>query len=581
MRSNGPLQPLVCSRRLLSVVGALMLLPTPACALGGNVREPWSGSRIVRMVKAGRPVFVVGARIRGPIRLPRLVRAPLVLRNSRIDGSLNGATSEFTNIVDLSGDHVRGAIDLSEARFDGPFVFRHTTTKTAARFEFARFTELAIFDGATFKGRTSFADAAFNGPARFDSATFAAPARFSSVSFAHPVDLEAATFAKLVSFAGAEFQSDADFIGAHFLHMSRFDGARFFGAAEFANAQFGPQQPKPGRPVLCANGNYVWATFCNTRFNQEANFVVARFRGVSFSGAHADGALDFSAAQFHGSRACASGSVTPSSTGEADFSTTTFLARATFANAEFDCLANFDQARIDELDLNEAQQLETLWFPRQRNSETPAQLGRIGVLRLGVGDVRKIQVPISTDPPARRHELEGVLQLVEDGARTAGDLKTANEARVRRLSLVRESKPFLPRLFDWAIWWGLLGYLVRPSHPALAIALVSFLGLATRVIAADRTQVSDYRLRRAAGGHRIATMAHFDLSTLGQRMSANAKQLWSAFQDLLNVLFGLRPPAGGGARLLEYLVFKFLFVVLAINIGDVSPAFRTLVEGVF
>jgi uncharacterized protein YjbI with pentapeptide repeats len=554
------------------VVLSLFLLAPARPAFGGDSRRLVSGAHLAKLAQAGRPVFVVHARIQGRVRLPRIVRAPLVIRNSHFAGAFDAADAEFQGMVDLSGDRFGKSADFAGARFDAPFVFRHVTA-AHARFDFGRFTDVSLFTGAVFNGSTSFAAAEFSGPARFIGATFNGPSFFSSSSFLRRVDFEAASFKRAVSFALAEFESHADFTAAQLVGTSRFDGVRFSRAPDFKGTQFGPDQPRSGRPVLCANGNYVWTTFCNARLEQGADFVGASFRGVSFSGASAVGSLDFTAAQFRGSPDCVAGTPEASATGIADFSTTTFVGQLSFTNADFDCLANFDQARIDDLDLSGAT-LQRLWFPRQGNPSPTQQLGHIGALHLSVRDVSKIEAPPSSGARARRRELEGVLQLVENGARAGDDLSTANEARVRRLSLVRASRPPPMRLLDWAVWWGLLGYLVRPWHQAIVIAIVLFAGLTARLLAVNLGQVSA-AAAPGAGGIRSSSRR------LGHRFRIDSRRLRPAFNDLLGVLFRLRPPTEGGWRLFEYLLLKFLIVVLAINVGNVWPAFRTLVEGVF
>jgi uncharacterized protein YjbI with pentapeptide repeats len=557
----------------------------PSLAYGRVRLHAVDASQLVRMLTVGQPVFVVGAQIRGPLRLPSVVRAPLLLRDSRILGPLDGADSDFTGIVDLSGSQFLGRVKLSRARFNGPFVFRAATTAKGRRalFNLASFSESAIFSDARIRGPVSFADAAFEGPSRFDRGTFSGATNFAFTSFNGSVNFRAATFAKSVWFSGAEFGSDADFTGARLEGSARFDSAFFSQSASFVGTRFGPQlDPRGGWRSDCANGVFVWTTFCHTHFNDGANFTKAAFLGVSFSGAAAANDLDFAAAQFlaPGTGKCTSAATQPGMTGEADFSTTRFLRKVTFSGAEFDCLANFDQARVEEVDLNDAH-LQKLWLPQRHDPSTAQQLGGVRVLRLKVDDVAKVQIAPSETANVRRRELEGVLQLVEDGARAAGDLKTANEARVRRLSLIRDSRPFLLKLLDWVAWWGLLGYLVRPSHQVVAIVVTLLVGVMIRVAAASLRPQLAGNPGRASQGCALGRVRFQPPATSVRRIRSGLQLLWACVQDMLGVLFRLRPPAEGGARSFEYLFLKFLIVVLAINIGGVWPAFRDVVEGIF
>jgi uncharacterized protein YjbI with pentapeptide repeats len=456
-------------------------------------------------------------------------------------------SAKFDNLVDFSGSEFREDLNLSGARFERSFIFNNATTVANHRTDFqsSLFAESADFGSTTFGGNVSFEGAAFNHSANFAQASFTREAWFRAV----------------------EFRSAVDFSGAQ-LWLARFDHARFAHEADFISTRFGPDPLQRGTTHLCSNGVPVWTTFCGTRFDAGAIFLGALFHGVTFSLARAVGDLDFAAAHFLGDETC--------STGRADFSTTQLLGRVTFRGAQFNCVANFDQAFVHTLDLTGAN-LRTLWLPKQSEVPRPGELGSIGTLHLEVDDIHKVEAANQLESRSARIR---TLELVEVSARAAGDLDTANDARIKRLSLIRDSRSLIPRALDWVFWWGLLGYLVQPVHQALAIALALLVAVILRI--AFRSPPGVYSAanqgstRPAVGGKRHAGVF---LRELPPRVRNWLGCLWRHIEDTLGVVFRLRPPEAGGP-LVEYLVFKFLIVVLIVNIGNVWPPFRELLEGV-
>jgi uncharacterized protein YjbI with pentapeptide repeats len=478
---------------------------------------------------------------------------------------VSGAGTEFENLVDLSGSRFEGGVDLSNARFDRSFLFSDATAASRRLLSFQRsqFSESAIFRRTMFQEPVSFEEAAF------DNAT----------------DFEEATFSRWVSFVASEFRADVDFSGARLLGLALFSNARFSREADFISSMFGPfGAPHRGRAFPCANGASVWTTFCRSNFDAGASFLGARFQGVTFALARADGDLNFQAAQFAGDQRCSIDHADLLTT-PADFSTTRFLGEATFRGAQFDCLANFDQAYVHVLDLKGAD-LQELWLglPAQSEHPNPGNLGWIGVLHLAVEDVDHIRIQDATSSEIRLAR-EHALELVEAAARAANDLGTANDARVRRLSLIRDSKPLVPRLFDWVVWWGLLGYLVQPVHQAIAIALAFLVAVVMRAsisaparsgsVGNPANDATAYGAGGAGSKHQATRRITFHTRAISHRLS----HVWHSIEETLGVVFRLRPPEGG-ARL-EYFLFKFLIVVLIVNVGNVWPPFRELLEGVF
>jgi pentapeptide repeat protein len=149
----------------------------------------------MRRLQSGKAVAEIGKSIRGRLRFPRSVTAPVVMRGDTFAEPVSGAGAQFGSLVDLSGSSFRRGFDFSSARFSGPFLMagdpqgvRATTGKNGlARFALSRFGDSAIFNNATFKGPVDFSNAEFDSGAGFTRAVFSRPAQFAFVSFRGPL----------------------------------------------------------------------------------------------------------------------------------------------------------------------------------------------------------------------------------------------------------------------------------------------------------------------------------------------------------------------------------------------------------
>ncbi|MEX2646894.1 MAG: pentapeptide repeat-containing protein [Gaiellaceae bacterium] len=449
---------------------------------------------LVAALAAGRPVVLTGVEVRGALRLPPALDVPLVLRRSRLLGGIQGAHRSFSHVVDLSESEIRGRLDLAGARFGAPVTFARAQLG-AADLALAVFDEAARFDGARFEGAADFSGAEFHG----------------SGSFA------GAIFGDGVSFASAEFGSFADFSTVEVAGAGRFAGARFVERVDFAAASFDGSGADPS------------LDFHRASFEDGATFFLADVAGPArFSRATSSGDLSFQDVRLRG---------------DVDFSTVRFLGPVSFSDALVEGSVSFDQADVAELDLQGAR-FERLRLPFGRESG-----GRIRSLRLDLDDAALVDGPGDDDRPAQ----EAALALLERGARAADDLETANDARVRRLTIARERKGPLGRSLDLSFNYGVWGYGVRPYHQLIAIAGLLALGAGVRWARRRPTRPSEAaRLRGAA-------------QDLGETAGA---------------LLRLRPPDGAWS-VAEYLVFKLLIVTFVLNAGNVWPVSRELIEGIF
>jgi uncharacterized protein YjbI with pentapeptide repeats len=420
----------------LLVLVALLGAPGTARAAG---YKPLSVETVQRMVSQGQPVVEEGVEIRGSLRLPKEVRATLVLRNSHITGDLLATSTEFRSIVDLTGTSIDGRSDFS----------------------FAELERVAVFEGTSFTGPASFAKADFHGVAAFRSATFSAPVDFTHASFDRVADLAFVTFKRKAVIADVDFRGVVDLEGSTFSGSVSFDDSRFEGQARFTGRIFDTPEP---------------ASFLAVRFDGGADFSGVSFgRGAVFDLSEAQGNLGFQQATFQG---------------DASFSTVQYSGKTDFSGASFHGFLNFDQAIVESLDLGDASLGKaSIVFPRlgRTREDTltgqPIRGGRITELRLDPGAVARIRVGDPNASRESRETRERALGLVETGARRGGDLDAANEARILRWNLERKDWPPVLRELNWAVGWEVGGYLLSPIHPALAIVGLFLIGVLVRALA--------------------------------------------------------------------------------------------------
>lgn len=480
-------------------------MPAPVRAPVPQCTRTVRGSALAARLRAGRPVLAQRVRVTGPFVLPRDVSAPVVLRDSCFVSRVDAAHASFSSLVDFTGSSFQRGADLSGARFEEAAVFSGAGGRGPVSFAFALFDAAAIFSGVRFEGPVRFEGADFRGESRFTRAGFGSLADFRLAGFARAADFAGVYFQGPATFASSELRSVSDFGSANFFGPARFDSARFTGAADFVGTHFAA----PGAP----------ASFDEARFDGGASFLQAGFdRGASFYLTRASGDLDFDSADVRG---------------PLDFSTARLFGETSFPHARVFGPIGLDQAFVHSLDLRGAT-LRALHLPARGTT------GEVRALRLDPGDAR-CAVDVGG---ARGHgEERRALALSEASAKADGDLHDANAARIRLLSLERDAKPLVPRIFDWLAWWGVLGFLVLPLHQLVLIGAVLVVGITVRWLKTRGTVEDD----------------------IGASLDA---------------LFRLTPPQGGGAKV-EYLAYKILIVVLVVNVGNVWPPFRDLVQGVF
>jgi uncharacterized protein YjbI with pentapeptide repeats len=491
------------TRRAVLVLAVLLALTSPGPAAAAPPLRLQAREVSARLAQ-GRAVVASGAVVVGPLALPRVVEAPLVLHNTRFLGPVSGVRTSFSGLVDFSRSTFRAGIDVRGAQFAEPLILERATVRSHARMGLALFEGAADFTSAQFTGVASFAQASFRGASRFADATFAGRADFGETTFDRAADFRSAHFGP-VSFRDADFGSIADFASSDYQGNALFREARFSEFADFVGAEFDFADQKK------------WTSFAKASFDNGATFFRASFAELSFTQSRARASMDFESAQVHGS---------------ADFDTIRFTDELSFRRANVERLLNLDQAFVTRLDLERAD-LSKVLLPGEDGA------GRLGGLRLDPGAVHVVVGPERKPNDAAQVR---ALRLIEATAGESNDLPAENEARIARYELARTQKAGLDLLFDWVVWWGLFGYLVQPVHQLVVIGALVLLGVAVRLVSGHHSIGSDLR-------------------------------------GTLQSLFRLGPPDHGWVQL-EYLVYKVVTVILLINVGNVWPPFRDLLEGV-
>jgi uncharacterized protein YjbI with pentapeptide repeats len=437
-----------------------------------------------------------------PMACPRGLTA---IAPQKIERLAAGGSGVFMDCV-----RVTGMLDVDPPKTVVPaaLVMRDSCIAGDLRARFTEFRSIVDLSDTTVTGRTDFYSSQFDRAGAFDGTTFNGHARFAVTDFRWAPSFYQATFADGVSFTDASFDRGADFSGAEFHRDALFDNADLSQQSRFTVAEF-----------------FSMASFTGTRFGGGSDFSAAQFHhSADFDLSTADGDLGFQQAHFYGRDPDVVSFNSVLYHGAADFSDAGPIAGT----------AIFDQAVIAKLDLGGA---EPDWFG------TPS---RIDELRI--------------DPPAlaalrfsgSRATKEHDLGRLESAALNADDLAAANEARVLRYGLHRSAEMPVVRQLDWAVAWGVAGYLVRPWHPALALLALFVLGVAVRCVA-----------------------------------NRKSRRTWRAFlaglaadgRGALRALRKIKPDGASTAIQLEVLLYTALVAVLLVNLEHVSPTIRNLVEG--
>jgi pentapeptide repeat protein len=415
-----------------------------------------------------------------------------------VDGNL--VLSAVNGAFELRNSCIKGDLSAESIGFPGALDLTGTVIGGKARFGAATFGQVAAFVGATFDGDADFVNVEFRGAALFASAQFGGNVDFTDASFDRVADFNGAGLGGSAGLAGS-----ASFVSTQFLNDARFTSANFGGAASFLDADF--------VHGVDLRGAHFWDK-------------------VDFSESAAGGDFDARDAQFDG---------------DVRVTRVRFAAAADFTDAKFaspgvpPVTLHLEQANIQSLNLDAAAPPKEIIFTG----------GGVEELRMSPQAVALVRVapPSGLGPGKSCADRACLYGLIEKEARLNGDLETANEAKILRLGLERRSWPLFFRQANWAVGWEIGGYLVRPSHPGVALLALFALGVLLRTLA-----------------RRIGFLQRSPPS-----VTVAARRAWQAFRQF-------RAPDATRLFRLESALYKIVFAVLIINLEAVSPPIRNLVE---
>jgi hypothetical protein len=374
-----------------------------------------SAERIERGLIAGRAVIEDNATIHGDVNLHNYagtIENSFVCNRCTFDRAIILPHAVFKRGIDLSGSTIKGTLRLGGALFKEPALFKETQLRGQTDFAFAAFDDLAFFRGSTFDSRANFTSAQFRSVARFGAAAFGSSSSFDEALFADQALFTQTKFVGVARFPDTVFGSASDFRGASFLAGrggkpgmpgAIFSNANFVGRAEFSNAVL-PHE----------------AVFDGARFGSDALFVAttlgADTPAVSFENTAVGGLIDLRRLnepdEFNGS--------------------------VQFRNVSADALV-FDEIRY--------------------GPSAEIHMDNVGAnkVSLTIYDERHLD---AASPEERK-----ILHTAEETAKSAGNLRLANDLHYRIQEIARGEEVWPQRILDHAFYRGVAGYFVRPFRP--------------------------------------------------------------------------------------------------------------------
>jgi hypothetical protein len=406
----------------VTVASTLTLLPGVAAAQSPTTM---TAEQLRQALQAGTPIEATGLRIVGTLDLRPLGEVTQSLRceGCVVTGGVLATDVTFVRSVDLDGIRIEGDVDLRGAVFQGPVLIRGDTEAAGfagtADFSFATFEDTASMDGLRFGGRAVFTGARFDGDASFSGSSFAGEASFDQ-----------ARFQDLVSFNGRrDRREDAP--------PARFEGPASFRASVFSQT----------------------ADFALRSYDGGLDLAGAVFsEPMSVFGSEVSGLLNAKGAAFAALDARAL-----LTAGTADFS------QARAGSASFDSAIMNGDLVLNELAVTGTTSLRELELT-----------GQLAMTRFLTGQL-DMAIPL-VDKVIGRPAQEAVLARIEATARAQKNNAKANEAEFRLLSLRGEAESGLSRVVDLVLYQWIAGYLVRPSHPLTALALLVLAGTIVRIV---------------------------------------------------------------------------------------------------
>lgn len=433
--------------------------------------------------------------------------------------------------------------------------------------------------------------------------TVTRPWRCRDCRFTASLRAKDVVFERLVDLRGSVVEGNLDLGGAVFRDAAGFDQTAVSGAANFDSARFSANVSLARAAVT---GPFA---FDRARVAGSAFFTQAAMAGhAGFTRSEFSAKADFSQARF-GAGTSFEGTVFAE---RAVFSLTQFAGPARFSGAELRRGGNLrfmrfrDEVTFSQVTAGGAVELDGTLFERDSSFNNLSSSGSVSLIGIRVlrtdlfmerVAVQDFSMDIATVDAVRGVDTrKRLLTLIERSARARDDLAVANNARFALLALQGEDKEGAwPLLVDSA-YRNVAGYLVRPVSPLLAFVLVLMVTGLTRAVmrlrAARRSPAPGRRERRppSVGGPGRQTV---DLGRRNLLVAQRVVATWlGGVADSLAVAF--RPKPGvqvadeqrvasyflAGCRLGEFLVYKVLFAVFLLALGNSSATVRDVLDAV-
>jgi hypothetical protein len=464
-----------------------------------------------------------------------VIETPFACRDCRFEAAVDASEVVLKRSIELTGSTIEGVLKMRGAIFEGAALFsgpdKPTTFGGRLDLSLVVFNDIASFEAATFNGRAAFSSARFLGDASFSLATFLASASFAGAVFAQEAAFPATATSDPAKdvVGGGLCASEGSAAGqGAFEKAVTFDRAAFRSTADFRQRCFGSR-----------------VRFAQTDFAKRVEFVQAEFLGgATFDGARMTGGGTFRDAEFD--RETSFEDVTAG--GNLDFTVATFLKDADFFGLSSDGALIFEDAIF----------------------AGPIDMGNLSAagLVLEVDAVRHA---------AGNAERRDVLRMIESSAKERGDLAAANDASFERRKLLSAEYGPVRRVWDVLVYRGLAGYLVRPKHPLIALAVLSLLAALIRwpLVLRSQDSASARSPARAAGTQGAKIPARI-VTVAWRHLRGFFGEYWRTIRRTLRD--GQESEPEPQPTFVEVATYRVLFVVALIGLANSNPTLRQMVD---
>jgi Helix-hairpin-helix motif len=179
----------------------------------------------------------------------RLLRGPLLLNRTTIQGSTSFSNTFFLDRLSAQGSLFQGPSDWSQARFGGTTNFAAAVFQQEARFRNGLFFDRALFNQGQFQGIATFQGSEFQSTASFSQSQFTQSnfsrtnwqgiADFAQTRWASNAVLSKSKFAQALFFTDAVFTQGLNLRESQFLQTVNLRGGTLLDRIDFGYCSFG------------------------------------------------------------------------------------------------------------------------------------------------------------------------------------------------------------------------------------------------------------------------------------------------------------------------------------------------------